>query len=505
MPAQVRPAAIEARDWGWRHAGRKAFAVRNLDLSVAPGERVLLLGSSGAGKSTLLHALAGVLPDDTGYAEGSLLVDGKPPQHNRGGSGLVLQDPESQVILARVGDDIAFGLENLCVPPDQIWPRVDAARHAVGLDVRRDHPTALLSGGQKQRLALAGVIAMRPGLIVLDEPTANLDPAGVTEVRDAVIRVADATGATLIVVEHRVAVWAAAVDRVAVLGAGGGLIADGSPDVLHEPALRQELSGAGVWLPGVAPGIPQARARQRSRPTSATGRAAEAVLLEASGLSVSRSKRGMPAASGIDVTISQARALGIVGVNGSGKSTLALTLAGLIPARSGSLRASAALARGVAENPIRWTSKQLVTRCGTVFQEPEHQFLTSRVFDELAYGPRRIELPEVEVRARVDGLLDRLRLSRLAEANPFTLSGGEKRRLSVATMLATRPQVLILDEPTFGQDANTWAQLVELMAEQLNAGTSVVAVTHDEPFLDALADERLRLGAAFSESAAAHR
>ncbi len=232
----VRPAAVTARGWGWRHAGRPRPAVSGLDLDIRPGERVLLLGPSGAGKSTLLHALAGVLGDgasgpagDSGDADdaentdetGSLLIDGAPPRAQRGRAGLVQQDPETQVVLSRLGDDVAFGAENLAVPAAEIWPRVREALDDVGLGrLPLDHPTSALSGGQKQRLALAGILAMRPGLLLLDEPTANLDPAGVLEVRDAVGRCLDKTGATLVVVEHRVGVWKDLVDRIVVLQPG---------------------------------------------------------------------------------------------------------------------------------------------------------------------------------------------------------------------------------------------------------------------------------------------
>ena len=191
-------ASVRARGWGWRHSGRRARAVADLDLDVDAGERVLLLGASGAGKSTLLAALAGLLEDgESGDAEGELLVDGRAPRASRGRTGLLLQDPDAHTVLARCGDDVAFGCENIGVPRDETWRRVDAALAAVGLPVRRDRPTAALSGGERQRLALAGVLAMGPGLLLLDEPTANLDPAGVVEVRDAVVAVQRRTGATL--------------------------------------------------------------------------------------------------------------------------------------------------------------------------------------------------------------------------------------------------------------------------------------------------------------------
>ena len=436
---------------------------------------MLLLGESGAGKSTLLRALAGVLAPDEGDAEGSLLIDGAAPAPGR--AGLVLQDPDSQVILARVGDDVAFGCENLGVARDEIWSRVRHSLDEVGLAVPLDRATANLSGGQKQRLALAGVLAMRPGLLLLDEPTANLDPQGVTEVRDAVGRVLDATGATLVVVEHRVAVWQDLVDRVIVLGTEG-LIADGSPtEVLDRRGA--DLAARGIWVPG----HPPARPARRPRP-------AAQIELSARALSVGRTDAVL---EGVQLDVSSAQGLAITGPNGSGKSTLGLTLAGLLPPVAGELTASDDLRRGIPPRPWRWRSRDLLTRIGTVFQEPEHQFLAPTVRAELAIGPRALKLPQAEIDARVGELLDRLRLTHLAEANPFTLSGGEKRRLSVATVLATRPRLLVLDEPTFGQDSRTWSELVAILAELIDDGSGLVMMTHDSDLVATLADATLEL------------
>lgn len=508
----VRPAAVSARGWGWRHAGRSSPAVHGLDLDIAPGERVLLLGPSGAGKSTLLHALAGVLGDEGDDADetGSLLIDGVVPRGQRGRSGLMQQDPETQVVLSRLGDDVAFGAENLAVPPDEIWRRVHEALDDVGLrsagdaglngdgglgagGLPLDHPTSALSGGQKQRLALAGILAMRPGLILLDEPTANLDPAGVLEVRDAVGRCLDKTGATLVVVEHRVSVWKDLVDRIVVLQPGSALDAavllDGPPDRVLAQA-RDMLIGAGVWVPGYLPAT-------RCRTSAGSGD----LLLAAEDLAVSRERprrRGfrtippVPVRSGITARVRSGQALTVTGPNGVGKSTFALTLAGLLAPVAGKVSATVALSEGAGIDPFSWKANQLISRIGTVFQEPEHQFVTGRVLDELMFGPRHLGHGE----ERVDELLERLRLTHLVDANPYTLSGGEKRRLSVATVLAARPRVLVLDEPTFGQDANTWAELASFLSELLDAGTSVVSVTHDQEFSAVLGGAELRLGPA---------
>ncbi|WP_308464919.1 ABC transporter ATP-binding protein [Rathayibacter soli] len=483
-----RPASVRASGWGWRHAGRREWALREVQLSIEPGERVLLLGASGSGKSTLLAALAGVLGgEDEGEEQGILRVDGADPARQRGRSGLLLQDPDSQVVLARVGDDVAFGCENLGVPRAELWSRVRESLGAVGLSLPLDHPTAGLSGGQKQRLALAGLVAMRPGLLLLDEPTANLDPDGVLQVRSAIDAVLQTTGATLVVVEHRVDIWQGLVDRVIVLGTDG-ILADGAPDtVLRQEAAR--LHGSGVWLPGERAGadpVSIAHPVLDAEPPSA--------LLQARGVAVGRG-RGPAVAHGLDLAVAAGTTTVISGPNGVGKSTFALTLGGLIPPLAGTLTAAEGLAGSAGATPVRWRSRELLTRIGSVFQSPEHQFVASSVREELAVGPRALRLPLAQLTERVDELLARLRLAELADANPFTLSGGQKRRLSVATALATRPQLLILDEPTFGQDATTWRELIALFRELQAEGHALVAVSHDPEFAAATGAYRWRMAA----------
>ena len=483
--------------------------MRGVDLVVEPGERVLLLGPSGAGKSTLLAALAGLLPAESGEQEGEVLVGGAPPGPGR--AGILFQDPRTQLVMARAGDDVAFGLENLGVPAGAIWPRVRQALRTVGYPYPLDRSTDALSGGEQQRLALAGVLALSPPLLLLDEPTANLDPAGATLVRTALHAALASRHTTLVLVEHRVAEALPLVDRVVVLSPGGTITADGAPSRVfaeHGPQLARQ----GVWIPdglnAAAPNgaWPNGRPARAPRPAHAP-RPAGDVLLTATGLGYthpSASPADPPALSDVDTTVAAGQALAVLGPNGAGKSTLALLLGGLRPPATGAVK----MDRVSPVPPHKWPAAMLAAAVGSVFQNPEHQFVTGRVRDELALGPRRVAAyrrtrrgrksgvlgePVGDIDRRVDELLQRLRLEGLAEANPYTLSGGEQRRLSVATALATAPRLLVLDEPTFGQDLRTWQETVALLADLVDEGRAIVTVTHDTDLVEALADRTITL------------
>ena len=492
-PGEGAGARVCARGWGWRHAGRKNAALSGVDLDIAPGERVLVLGPSGSGKSTLMGGLAGLLGGaEEGEATGTLTVDGVAPAEARGRVGLLMQDPEAQVVLARVGDDVAFGMENLGVAREEIWPRVENSLEAVGLSVPLDHSTTELSGGQKQRLALASILAMGPGLLLLDEPTANLDPSGVAEVRAAVEKVVERTGATVVVVEHRVDVWASLVDRVIVV-ADGAIAADGPLDEVLEQqgdALRER----GIWLPG-----DDVAAEVGPAPEVAPASSEAAPIARVSDLTIGYDASA-PVRSGIDLTIERGVSTCIVGANGAGKSTFALTLAGLLPPLEGAVEVETS--DGTRGDPHEWSSKQLLGRMSMVFQEPEYQFLAATVAEELAIGPRAAGMTDEEIAPLVDEHLEALGLTKLARANPMTLSGGEKRRLSVATALISAPELLILDEPTFGQDRGTWLGLVRLLRAALARGVTLVSITHDPAFVAAMGQRVVDLGQVGTRGAA---
>ncbi|MDY3127252.1 MAG: ABC transporter ATP-binding protein [Corynebacterium sp.] len=460
--------SISLRGFGWTHAGRNRPALKDIDLEIPAGSRVLLSGNSGSGKSTLAAAIAGVLGgDEEGTAQGSIVLNDGTHKVAPGTTipvGLVLQDPDSQVIAARVGDDVAFGCENLGIPREEIWSRVEQALAMVGLDVPLDHPTAHLSGGQKQRLALAGVMAMGAGLIVLDEPTANLDPVGAREVVAAVKGLVDSTHATLIVIEHNGAVWEGVLEKAIEL-ADGHLAAE---DSFAAVAARREFKN-----------LPTARPVGEFTPTMWC----ENLL----------TRCGPPR----NIEIPGGASTVVTGPNGAGKSTWMLTMAGLLPERAGEIGMSTDIAQGLVPPPRRWKSADLAQRIGCVFQNPEHQFVTRTVREELEIGPKVMRKHGWNGRGSgdIDKLVQRLRLEHLLDANPFTLSGGEKRRLSVATALVSSPNIVFFDEPTFGQDPQTFLELVNLLRELALSGVAIVSVTHDPHFIAALGDHHITITA----------
>ncbi len=538
-------AELRFENWGYRHASRRAFAVRGLDLTIKAGQRVLLLGASGIGKSTILSGAAGLIGNDFvaknsaksqqttlvedadgGVSEGCVLVDGVPVRRARGRVGLVLQDPDAQAIFQRLGDNVAFGPENMNVPRNEIWDRVRKSLKEVGLDGLQLHrSTSHLSGGQMQRLALAGALAMQPSVLLLDEPTANLDPDGTQQIVGAVRAVLDLTHATMVLVEHHAEPWIDMIDRVVVLGlendeAANGkaannetvhdddiarvassrtvIVADGTPDeVFNRTDL--DFEDLGIWLPERYKKNVKSSANESSvSNSSANAESSEKyyencdpaegygeVLLSTKDLAISHNSE--PIARHINLEFKAGQITALVGANGAGKSTLSLTLAGLLPVVSGEVVSSDALAQGAnGTDPMKWKSPDLAKRISYVFQNPEHQFACRSVLDEVMLGPLRTGVSADEARAKAEELLKRFRLARYANANPYTLSGGEKRRLTVAASLAAAPRVLILDEPTFGQDHKTWLQIIRLIASLRSEGVSIIVVTHDRELVEAL-------------------
>lgn len=429
-----------------------------------------MVGPSGSGKSTLGLALAGLVPRDIpGEVHGELNVGGLDPRSASPGTlasvvGIVFQDPASQLVMERVEDDVAFGLENRAWPRAAMLervPEVIAEAGLTGLERRRSNR---LSGGQQQRLALAGVLAPRPGVLVLDEPTANLDPIGAAAFLSRLGRLRSDRSTTIVLVEHRVeAAWPLA-DLVLALGPDGSPIDIGAPDdVLRRSGER--MAAAGIWLPARNGSAPP------SRPAASRGAVAGDLVVTAADLGFAY-ESGAPVLTDIDVEFGAGDRVALVGPNGSGKSTLGRLLVGLLRPATGRVRL-----HGM--DPSRLTAPDLARRAGYVFQDPEAGFLTDTVRDEVMLGLAADE------RAAVPALMQRLRLplEEFGSRSPYRLSGGEARRLSLACTLIRRSGLLVLDEPTFGQDRLAYDGLLEILRERIEGGVCLVAATHDERFV----------------------
>ena len=426
---------------------------------------LLIVGPSGSGKSTLALAIAGLIPAQIpAEVTGLLELEGRDVRE-RGPLGvaelvgLVLQDPSSQLVMERVEDDVAFGLENRAWPADAMRARIPQVLASVGLAGMERRRSRRLSGGQQQRLALAGALAPRPGLLVLDEPTANLDKAGTATFMATLAKLRDERAATVVLVEHRVdQAWPLA-DVVLALGPEGAPIDVGRPrDVLERSGER--MREAGIWLPDEEASVKIA-GRNSSGP----------LLLKAKGVRFGYD-RGEPVVRDVTLDAAAGERIALVGPNGSGKSTLGRLLVGLLRPDHGSVDLAGA-------DPSRTPAGALARLAGYVFQEPERQFLGQSVDEEVRLGLTDEEL------ARVDDLMRRLALplDRFGERSPYRLSGGEQRRLSLACVLTRRPEVLVLDEPTFGQDRSGYEGLLGILREHLDAGACLIAATHDDRFV----------------------
>lgn len=473
-----------------RFPRRAEPVLAGVDLRVAPGERVLLLGASGSGKSTVLHAITGVVPhsvsaqvDGTVRVAGTATTDTSVVDLSRH-VGVLPQDPAAAVCLPDVAQELALPLENRAVAPADIGPAVSAALAAVGAGHLEERSTAALSGGESQRVALAAALVGEPAVLLLDEPTSMLDPAGVADVRAALD--AAATRPAVVLVEHRLDDLAGPdglaglPPRAVVLDEAGSVLADGpTAQVLREQAAR--LHAAGSWLPleaelraltGVDGGLGAARnvafldeLARDDHDATGVERALSAPVLTTEGLAVARrgaasgrrgARRGSrsadPLLSGIDLVIRPGEVVALLGPNGVGKSTLLLTLAGLLRPVAGEVRGP---------------------RPGMVFQNAEHQFVAHTVAEEIAHG-----LPG-PTDAVVAEALAAHRLEHLARQNPFRLSGGEKRRVSLAAMLAHGRPCLLADEPTLGLDRRDTIATLATLRAVADDGGAVVLSSHD--------------------------
>lgn len=483
----TEPLAIHARDLRFTYTGRPAPAIRDVSVRLEPGECLLVIGPSGSGKSTFALALAGLVPNEIpGEMAGELRIGelelGTATRREAAALiGILFQDPATQLVMDRAGDDVAFGLESRGWTIDAMLRRVPESLAAHGLAGFERRRSTKLSGGEQQRLAFAGVLAPRPGVLILDEPTANLDPRGTAAFFAGLENVRSERSQTVVLIEHRVdRAWPLA-DRILALGPDGAPLDLGTPDEVLARSGRV-LAAAGIWLPEAGHRGSSSEGRDRVSPAPFERRGSGAALVQAQGLryGYERGPHAEPVVRGVDLDLHAGERVALVGSNGSGKSTLARLLVGLLRPDRGSVRIGNI-------DPSRIAPARLARMAGYVFQEPERQFLATRVDEEIALGLTTAEYDAAS------GLMEALRLplDSFAERSPYQLSGGEQRRLSLACALVRDPAFLVLDEPTFGQDRRGYEGLLDIIDQRVAAGTAVLAATHDERFIEDFAGRQV--------------
>jgi energy-coupling factor transport system ATP-binding protein len=518
-------AIVDLRDITYAYEGETSPVINGVSLRVEPGEFVLILGPSGCGKSTLLNVLNGTIPHTLrGELSGHAVVCGKSVPDTKVTNfatevGMVFQDPEAQIINTRVRDEVCFGLENLCRPADEILARQAEALACVGLPDAGDLSIFDMSGGQKQRVAIAAVLAVRPRLLVLDEPTANLDPAGMAEVFAVLHRLNREFGTTIVMVEHRVDELADRVTRVIMMDRGA-VVFDGKPRTAFARrreghSEEAETIATSAWFPqvsefalelastagiavdlmplNVTEAVAFAEGVMALRPVQATAKPAASEsaapgekLLSMRGLTFGYT-RGRPTLKNVSLELETRSIVALLGQNGSGKTTLARALIGINPVERGTVYLGD---RDISDLGPR----EISAKIGYVFQNPDHQFVTDQIDEEVAYGLKVRGYAKDFIARRVDEVLDIVDLARYRHRSPFNLSLGERRRLSVATMLVLEPRLLVLDEPTIGQDHERAQHLMRLMDRlRERYGTTILMITHDVRLVAEWADRAIAL------------
>jgi energy-coupling factor transporter ATP-binding protein EcfA2 len=483
------PVAVAVRRLVCTYPGTPRPALGGIDCEVPAGALAVVMGATGAGKSTLARCLTRLVPcfvpaDLSGEVRlFDVSLDGRRVGELAGTIGMVLQDFEAQLFSTDVTQEIVFGLEQTAVPPDEMPARVTRALGAVGLAGFEGRDPTTLSGGEKQRLAIAGLLALRPRIMVLDEPTTDLDPAGRVEVFHVLARLRE-DGLTLLLIEHDTA--AAESADLLVLLSDGRILAQGPPAKLLADVETCVTAGirphdvcrvfAALGLRDAPLDVEEAATRLRdaglvpgARPVSDPVPPSRPPLIELSGVG-HHYPDGRRALADVTLTIGRGEFVAIVGPNGSGKTTLAKHLNGLLRPTEGQVRLGG---KDVTTLPLEALAQQV----GYVFQDPDHQLFAATVAEEIAFGPENCGLPPVVVEARVAEALDAVDL-RERDADPFLLDKGARQRLAVASILALRPDALVLDEPTTGLDFREQRRMLALLDRLHEAGRTIVIITH---------------------------
>jgi energy-coupling factor transporter ATP-binding protein EcfA2/energy-coupling factor transporter transmembrane protein EcfT len=501
--ASGSPTPLLARlsDVGVTYDGGTSWAVRHVSLGLHEGEYVALVGPNGAGKTTLSRVVAGLLAPDEGRVEllGHAVfdADGPHPQDYRlarRGIGAVFQNPQDQILTTRVAEDVAFGPENLAIPEKALPGRVAEALADVGLEGLDGADPGRLSGGQQQRVALAGMLAMHPRLLVLDEPTAMLDPRARDQVLDILDRL-HRRGTTILLVSHDPRVVAHA-SRVIRLGHGSDESDGMTGSAAHSLPSAAPSTFSATPLPPAAPStfsatpLPSAGSSTISSVSCHAG----SVVLEARDLSYRYSKDQPWVLRGVSLRLRAGQILALRGPNGSGKSTLLRLLAALALPAEGSIMLCGTTIRA-GHRPSRREERAIRPAIGYVMQQPQRQLFADTVRQDVAFGPRNLlpDLGEDERGDLVDDALKLLGISDLSDRSPFDLSGGQQRLVALAGVLACHPRVLLLDEPSAGLDEAARWRLYAALRGCASRGTAILLVTHSDQEVRQLGATSMRI------------
>ena len=490
---------IEFKDYSFKYRSQIEPTLLDINLKIYPGEKVLIVGPSGSGKSTLAHCINGLVPSSfSGDIKGELIVNGKDPA--KAGVfemskvvGTVLQDTDGQFIGLTVAEDIAFSLENDCVPQEEIFEKVDAAAKLVDVSNFLDHAPGALSGGQKQRVSMAGVVVDPIDILLFDEPLANLDPATGKNTIALIDDICKEKKTTVIIIEHRLEdVLFKDVDRIVVVGEGR-IVADATPDeilcmdILQKQGIREPLYIAALKHAGCellpeqhpqhvetfdfASHIERVQCWAREWQKEEECKAQEK-LLEVSHVSFSY-KPGEKVLDDVTFDIHRGEMTALVGKNGAGKSTLASLICGFYMPNEGSF-----LFKG--KDLKNYSIKERGEKIGYVMQSPNQMISKPMIFDEVALGLRVRNVNEDEVKSRVEETLKICGLFPYRKWPVSALSFGQKKRVSIASILVMNPEILILDEPTAGQDYHHYTEIMEFLKKiNKQLGITILMITHD--------------------------
>jgi len=486
---------IEFIDVFFTYEDAETPAIENINLRVQPGEIVLLTGPSGAGKTTLCSCLNGLVPHFyNGVLKGQVLVRDRDTRRTRVGVlaslvGLVFQDPESQLICPTVADEIAFGPENLAVPRDEINQRVEQGLEIARLKGFEEREPHNLSGGEQQACAIAAIFAMYPEIYVMDEPTSNLDPLGTQHVLSTIVKVAKERGKTLLIAEHKFEEILPLVDRIVVMDRGR---------IVRDDSVKDALSKGDIEHVFVRPPLIRLAEKLQLDAQPLTAEQFYSAFTQKyrlDGLTLSADKRsvvgeeekGEPvieirglrhsydganaALNGVDLTICRGELVSILGKNGSGKTTLVKHINGLLKPGAGSVVV-------LGQDTTQVTTAQLAKKVGFCFQNPNHQMITFVVKDELALGPKTLGLDKEEIKRRSLEALEFVGMAGQMEGDVIALGKGQKQRLALASVLTMKPEILIIDEPTTGQDPQMTEDIFEIIKRLNENGTTILVITH---------------------------